>query len=312
VPETSRLVPPLERLLHLKRVPMLADLPSGELAVLSEAAGERLFPGQAVVVREGDPVPAVHFVVEGSLRISRRGVPVARAGPGGALGGLAVLAREESAVTVVAEEDTLTLELDADSLAEVLEDRFPILQHVIRETSRRSLALLRRFGLDPTAGSPGIKPAEEGEIDLVDRIFFLRRMSVFERSSITALAQLGRAMVQVRFEAGTALWREGEPSPGIFLLRRGRVRASSSAGVVFHPGAGFALGALEALAETPRWYEATAETEVVALQGDVGALVDVFEDDFEMAVDYLAVIARSALRIIDWSAGRGEPLDVLD
>ena len=32
---------------------------------------------------------------------------------------------------VVAEEDTLTLEIDADAMTEVLEDRFPILQHLL-------------------------------------------------------------------------------------------------------------------------------------------------------------------------------------
>ena len=56
----------------------------------------------------------------------------------------------------------------------------------------------------------------------------------------------------------------------------------------------------------PRWYEAVAETPVVALQGHMGVLVDVFEDNFAMAMDYLAVIAQSTLRILDWTAARGE------
>ena len=55
----------------------------------------------------------------------------------------------------------------------------------------------------------------------MDRIFFLRRMTVFQRSSITALAELARAMAQVRFEPGTVLWREGEAAPSIFLVRSG-------------------------------------------------------------------------------------------
>ena len=140
----------------------------------------------------------------------------------------------------------------------------------------------------------------------MDRIFFLRRMAVFERSSITALAQMARAMVQVRFEPGTTLWHEGEAAPSIFLVRSGRLQARGSSGVSFRPGPGFPLGALEALGEAPRWYDALAETPVVALQGHMGVLVDVFEDNFGMAMDYLAVIARSTLRILDWSAAHGE------
>jgi hypothetical protein len=41
---------------------------------------------------------------------------------------------------------------------------------------------------------------------------------------------------------------------------------------------------------------------VLALQGQAGVLVDLFEDNFEMAMDYLAVIARATQRVLDWSA----------
>jgi CRP-like cAMP-binding protein len=310
VPESARLVPPLERMLHLKRIPMLAGLPSAEIAVVADAANERFFPRGARVLREGEPVPAVHFVVQGALRASRRGASVGRMGPGAGVGGLGVFARDPLGSEVVADEDTLTLELDRDTVAEVLEDRFPILHHILRETSARAISLLRRFRLDPTAGIAE-HPAGDGvsgEIDLVDRIFFLRRMTVFQRSSITALADLAKAMAQVRFEAGVTLWHEGETAPGIFLIRSGSVRARSVSGLDFRPGSGFPLGALEALAETPRWYEAVTETPVVALQGDMGALVDVFEDNFDMAMDYLAVIAQSTLRVLDWRAAQGELL----
>jgi CRP-like cAMP-binding protein len=307
MPDSPRLVPPLERLLHLKRVPMLSGLPGSDVAVIADAAGERFFPKGAVVFREGEPVGSVHFVVEGALAIVRRGARVGRVGPGAGVGGLAVFARDPLGSQVVADEDTLTLELDADAVTDVLEDHFAILHHILREMSRRAIDLLTRFKLDPTAGIPEcpVDRAEAGDIDLVDRIFFLRRMAVFRRSSITALADMARAMAQVHFPPGTVLWREGEPSPGIFLLRSGFVRARGSSGVSFRPGPGFPLGALEALGERPRWYEAVTETPVVALQGPMGVLVDVFEDHFDMAMDYLAVIAQSSLRILDWTAARG-------
>ena len=309
MPETGRLLPPLERMLHLKRVPMLSGLPSSEIAVVADAASERFFPGGAVVFREGEPVGSVHFVVQGALAMNRRGVRLGRAEPGMGVGGLAVFSGDPLGAEVVAEEDSLTLELDRDAVAEVLEDRYPILQHVLRETSRRAIELLTRFRLDPSAGIPE-SPADlpqGGDIDLVNRIFFLRRMRVFRKSSITALAEMAREMAQVRFEPGTVLWREGEPSPAIFLLRSGRVRATGSSGVDFRPGPGFPLGALEALGEVPRFYDAVAEAPVVALQGHMGVVVDAFEDNFGMAMEYLAVLAQANLRILDWAAARGDP-----
>ncbi len=307
--ETGRLLPPLERMLHLKRVPMLSGLPSSEIAIVADAASERFFPKGALVYREGEPVGSVHFVVQGALATNRRGVRLGQAGPGSAVGGLAIFSGDPLGSEVVAEEDSLTLELDRDAVAEVLEDRYPILQHLLREMSRRAIDLLTRFKLDPSAGIPE-SPADipqGGDIDLVNRIFFLRRMGVFRRSSITALAEMAREMAQVRFEPGTVLWHEGEPSSAIFLLRSGRVRATGSSGVAFRPGPGFPLGALEALGEVPRFYEAVAETAVVALQGHMGVVVDAFEDNFGMAMEYLAVLAQSTLRILDWAAARGDP-----
>jgi CRP-like cAMP-binding protein len=293
-------------MLHLKRVPLLAGLPSGEIAVLADAAEERLFPRGAIVLREGEPVGSIHFVVSGSLATSRRGQRAGLVGPGGGVGGLALFARDPLGSQVVAAEETLTLELEADAVLEVLEDRFPILHHVLRETSRRAVDLLARFRLDPTAGIPQgpVVGREAAEVDLVDRIFFLRRLTVFRRSSITALANLARAVAQVRFEPGVTLWREGDPSPGIFLVGSGSLRATSASGLSFLPGPGFPLGALEAVAERPRWYSVVTETPVMALQAHTGALVDVFEDNFEMVMDYLSVVARSTLRVLDWSAAR--------
>jgi CRP-like cAMP-binding protein len=85
---------------------------------------------------------------------------------------------------------------------------------------------------------------------------------------------------------------------------------SDGRGVSFRAGPGFALGALEAVGQVPRWYEAQALTPVVALQGQTDVLVDLFEDSFEMATDFLAVVAGATLRILDWSAAQAaQPLD---
>jgi CRP-like cAMP-binding protein len=304
MPEAPRVVPPLERLLQLKRIPLLSGLPASEVAVLADAARERFFPRGAIVFREGDPASSTHFVAEGALSNFRRGIRVGVVRPGGGVGGLAVLARGAMGSQVVAEEDTLTLEIDADAMTEVLEDRFPILQHLLREVSRQALELLRRHKLDPSNFFP--EPARDlggdGGLDLVDRLFLLRRMPMFDRTSVTALAELARTMANFRFEPGTLLWHEGEPSQGILLLSSGSVQATGSGGVSFRAGPGFPLGALEAVGQVPRWYEARALTPVVGLQVQTDVLVDLFEDNFEMATDFLAVVAGATLRILDWNA----------
>jgi CRP-like cAMP-binding protein len=304
MPETARTLPPLERLLYLKRTPLLAGLPASELLALADAANERFFPKGSVLFREGDKASTMHFIVEGALAHDRQGHRVGVVGPGGGLGGLPLLARATMGSRAIAERDTLTLEIDADAIAELLEDRFSIVQYLLRELSRQTLELLRRHKLDPNQFFPE-PPAglpEHGGLDLVDRLLLLRRMPVFERSSITALAELARTMANVRFEAGTLLWQEGEPSQGILMVTSGRVQARGSGEVGFEAGPGFPLGGLEALAQTPRWYSARALSPVVALQGQTDVLVDLFEDNFEMAMDYLALVSSTTLRILAWRA----------
>ena len=148
-------VPPLERLLHLKRVPLLSGLPTSEVAVLADAAQERFFAQRRRRVPRGRTRRAP---CTSSPRVRsptyRRGIRVGAVGPGGGIGGLAVLARGAMGSHVVAEEDTLTLEIDADAVAEVLEDRLPILQHLLREVNRQALELLRRHRLDPSPFFP--------------------------------------------------------------------------------------------------------------------------------------------------------------
>jgi CRP-like cAMP-binding protein len=305
--DSPRAVTTLERILYFKRLHNLADLPAAELTVIADHAGERFFSKGSLLLREGEPVAAVHLVVEGEVEVRRGGKPLGRFGPGTGLGGLGLFARDTEGWDVTALADTLTLELEADALLEVFEDRFPILLHVLRKLCRQLLDRLVRQEVDPRRGIPPAPPLPAGgrDLDLVERIFFLRQMLPFQRSSINALFELSRSLTQVRFPPGVTLWREGDPSPGIYLILAGNVSAvSETRGLRFRPGPGYPLGSLEAVSGSPRWYDAVTETQLVALQGNAEALIDVFEDNFEMAMDYLAMVARGLLRILE-AEGRG-------
>jgi CRP-like cAMP-binding protein len=306
VSEEQQPVGPLRRLLYLKKIPTLSGLPASELVAVAERSVERFHPKGSVIMPEGEPARAVYFVMSGQLEVTRKGQPFGPVGPGEGVGGLTLFARDPHAPLVRAATDALVLEIDAETVIEVLEDRFPILHHLMRNLCRQLVELIARLRLDPLVGNatPPL-PEVDRELDLVERIFYLRQMVVFENASISALAELSRAMTQVAFRPGTVLWEEGEPSGGIYVLLSGRVRATSPRGLDFRLGAGFPLGALDSVGELPRWYRAEAETPLVALQGNVQVMLDVFEDNFEMARDYLAVLAGAMIRIMESTAARG-------
>jgi CRP-like cAMP-binding protein len=210
----------------------------------------------------------------------------------------------------VAETDTVALELSSDTLFEIFDENFAILQHVLREVSRQIVEHLVKypqavFLLTPSSDGP---PTPPRELDLVERIFLLRKSPVFRRASISALGQLARGLTEVRMPPGTRLWQEGETTGWGSMIVSGSVRCTSSRGHDFAAGPGIVLGSLDAVAEVPRWFTAVTETPVVALQTNLQYLVDVFEDNFAMALDYLAVQAGWLLQILDRSLASRERL----
>jgi CRP-like cAMP-binding protein len=293
----------VERVLLLKRLPMVSTLSGPQLAFVAEQIGERFFPKGSVLLREGEAPGALYFPVEGRIHLTSRGRVIGHAGPGLAVGPFHVLARDERGLGAVAETDTVALELSAETLFEIFDDQFAILQHVLREVSRQIVEHVVRFPdtvflLTPSTEGP---PTPPRELDLVERIFFLRKSPVFLNASISALGQLARGLTEVRMPAGTRLWREGEATGWGSMIVSGSIRCTSARGHDFVAGPGIVLGSLDAVAEVPRWFDAVTETPVVALQANMQYLIDVFEDNFAMAIDYLGVQARWLLEILDRS-----------
>jgi len=293
----------VERVLLLKRLPMLSTLSGPQLAFVADQIGERFFPKGSVLLREGEAPGALYFPVEGRIHLTSRGRVIGHAGPGRAVGPFHVLARDARGLGAVAETDTVALELSAETLFEIFDEQFAILQHVLREVSRQTVEHVVRFPdavvfLTPSTEGP---PTPPRELDLVERIFFLRKAPVFLNASISALGQLARGLTEVRMPAGTRLWHEGEATGWGSMIVSGSIRCTSSRGHDFVAGPGIPLGAMDAVAEVPRWFDAVTETPVVALQANMQYLIDVFEDNFAMAIDYLAVQARWLLEILDRS-----------
>jgi CRP/FNR family transcriptional regulator, cyclic AMP receptor protein len=303
MPTSPPTVGTVERILSLKRIPILAGLSPEDLAVVAEHGRERFFPKGRVLLREGEPIPALYALLDGRVHVARKGRTLGHVTSSGFVGGAAMFARDPEGMSAVAETDTLALELESDAALEIFEDHFPILHHVLREVCRWLLDLVGRLPsplyreIFPRFDVPRVPTSD---LDLVERILFLRQVSPFAQSSINALAELSRGMAEVAFPPGARLWDEGEAGGTVLLVVSGTVACAARGGeATFTAGAGAPLGAVESMAERPRWYSATTETKVTALQGSVEGLIDVFEDNFEMAMDYLAVMARAQISLLE-------------
>ncbi len=303
----------LERVLHLKKIPAARTLPNEALAALAEAARERYFSKGAVVFKEDAPPRSIHVLLDGQINMTRGGLEVTTAVPGTPVGALGVLARMPLGLRGVAEADSVTLELESDAFLETCEDHFVIVHSLLRYMARWAVEVERSEGLRGPA--PGdCRPAPRllgGDLDLVERIFYLRQFAVFSEASINSLAELARGLTEVRFGPGVPLWRVGDHSPYALLVVEGEIDCFNPAdGRRFRACPGWGVGHLESLGELPRWYDAVTAAPVIALHGPMEGLVDVFEDNTEMAMSFLSLLARGILSYLERTGRDAVPAPV--
>jgi CRP-like cAMP-binding protein len=297
----DRHVGSVERLFHMKKAPMVGTLPPYLLSLLADASRPRVFRRGQVLMREGERPGAAYFLIEGRLHLERGGRVVGHGEPGTSLGGIGIIARAPAPVTATADQDALTLELGADDVLDLLEDHFGILRHFLREMNGRIIDGWLRLppGTPPLVGKPlAPRPGmPTRDLDLVERIFYLRQVLPFERASINALAELARALSEVHFAPGDRLWSEDEPARHVVLVVDGRVACSSRGGFQMESGPGASLGTLESVAGRPRWYDAVVLTPLTGLSSEIEVLFDVFEDNLEMALGFLTAMSQWLLAI---------------
>ena len=289
----------LERVRLLKTLPALRDLPHADLAVLAQQARERVYPRGSVVVA-AQRRATVHLIVDGTLRVRRASADLGTRGPGEGLGLLELLARAPQGIQAIAESDLLALALDEESFFDVLEDNFSILYHLLGDVCRSRIEQLTKRAPDREPLSAHWHKSTTKDLDLADRVLFLRRLLPFAQGNVAALVDIARHLSERRARAGEALWGTGEKTAGSFLLIvSGEVSGTLPSGDRLSFATMTMPGSLEAMAALPRWFDATATTDVHALRMDSELLLDVFDDNEDMAIGYLSMIARQALEARD-------------
>lgn len=295
----------VRRLLVLRSFPPFASVTPDVLAAVAEYARERSFAEGEHISREGKPINGIHFIVHGEVEMGRHGRALRTLGPRSAVGGLGVFAEEPEGYDCVALRDTVTLEIAADDIQDIFEDHFVLVRASLQGLAQEILEVRRRLG--PTAGyvsEIGESPAcPAHELDLVERMAFIRRAMSFARSKLDAVADLAREAKEIRCDPGETLWKEGEASDHVLQLVCGSLDCTSQDGRhAFRLGPGHTAGGLDAVGEVPRWYTATTREQVVGLRIQTETLFDVFEDNAEMARDFLRLIARDLIQLYEEAA----------
>ncbi len=294
----------LERLVILRSFSGFADLPPAEMAAMARYTRTRYFPRGTVLQREGERPKNVYFIADGAIEMRRHGHEFVTMRARDTAGGLAYLARDEDTPSLTCIEDTVALVLPTEDMEDLFEDNFTFLLLVMRALGRGIIEMRRLLGKDAgfEAPQPGPPMASE-ELDLVERIFFLRKTISFAQSRIEAIAQLARNSKVVRLPAGSVLWKEGDAPHQFLFPASGVIRATTQDGQSFAFGAGSAVGGLDWFANQPRWFTAAVEQDLVAIEISAEEFIDLLEDSYDLARDFLAVMAQGLTFMYELVAG---------
>jgi CRP-like cAMP-binding protein len=307
--DSMQVVGPMERTIFLKSLAVVRDLRPREVAIIAELARERHLKKGTTLLRRGERPDAFFIVVEGRIHVTGGEHPAGHhADAEEAVGLLSLIAQSDEGVDAVALVDSLVLEIDGDVLFDLCEEHFYFLHSVIRRLAR--LILEERMQI-PNGEFLGRRDAlidcPERRLDFVERIVLIQRGGTFVNSGLDALASLARKTEEMRFDAGTAIWSFGERSGYTLMIISGVVecRQEGDRGT-FYCGAGYPLGNLESLAGEARWYDALCQTDVVAMRVSTEDFLDMLEDDFQMATDFLQAFSTGLIRTR--SAAVGMPM----
>lgn len=288
---SARFVGPLDRILYLRSLPSISEATIEDLASLAEYLEERTYRQGQPLIRGDRPVESIHFVVSGMVRTTFRDVTIGVIEPPEGVGFLGFLSRQPSGYEAIAEVDTRTLAVDKDVFVGFLEDRFALMFGSLRQVSTQLLELEEQA---PDVSEP--LPEDEGDpptkpFDLVERLVWMSQRGVFANSNLDAVMALAREQEERRWRPGERIWNEGDSADYGFVIRHGRVRTWTASGRTIMKGTGFGIGFLEGMAGVPRPTSAEAETEVVALVDRISTVVDVLEDNSDLAFDLSASLA---------------------
>jgi CRP-like cAMP-binding protein len=298
-----------ERMLHIRQIPVGAVLPPAVVRVIASHCDDRTFAEGEPLMRAGEPIDAFYMLTDGAASLVREGALAGEIEAPQTLGFLAILARAEGPYDAVAKSPVRALELETDTLLDIFADHFELLEATLRYLGERMYFDMQELP-EGALGLPALDlpPAPRRRLDLVDRVVFLRKTSVFATANVNALAVMARAMDEVRAPAGHRFWSPGDVSARSLFLMEGTVRCETADGRTFRYGPGTAVGGIEAIADRPRWYGVTAETDVVGLFGRTDHLFDIFEHQLAMAMDFVAMLARAQLAIAAQRAKAGQKL----
>lgn len=135
--EVEPMLPLVQRVQFLRRVPLFGELSGEDLMQLAQIAEQAEFPAEHVIFHKDDPGDVLYLIMRGRVAVRDGQREIATLGPKEFFGELAVLDDEPRSAGAVCLEDASLLSIAEADLEELMERRPAIAREIIRVLTRR-------------------------------------------------------------------------------------------------------------------------------------------------------------------------------
>jgi len=126
----------VEKVLFLRSVDFFAQTAIEDLGRVAALTTDMRFDAEETIFRAGEPVDAIHFIVEGRVAVERDAAPIRPLGAKEALGMVAALDQEPAPHTVRCIEPVYALKLNAHDFHDMLAHDYEQVRAVFRALCR--------------------------------------------------------------------------------------------------------------------------------------------------------------------------------
>lgn len=139
-----------EKIVLLRGMEIFEGLTVSELAAVAAVTEEETLPPGSEFISEGEPGETMYLIVSGQVEVTKKGadgcsVGLAKMGPGGYVGEMALFDNLVRSATVVTSEDTRLLVLHKAEFTEAVREYPQVALQVCKELSRRLRGLQKKI-----------------------------------------------------------------------------------------------------------------------------------------------------------------------
>lgn len=138
----------VERILLIAELPLFGGIGTSDLASLATVAREWDVPAGEIIHSEGDAGDGLHVVIQGTVKLERRGV-VTRCARGQVFGAWGLFDSSPRRFTASADGPARLLTIEREAFVDVISDHVNVSRGILRELSSR----LRRHAIEGAAAS---------------------------------------------------------------------------------------------------------------------------------------------------------------